>query len=84
MKLNKTMLAALQECADYCTRDTFGMHEAWKRKTMPRLAALGLVEKRDGLRNRWAGSEFSGWVITAAGRAELSNITGIPDHRADA
>ena len=71
--LNKMLLRGLEECAIWCKRDGFGMNSHWKPKTMQKLAALGLVEKREGLRSQWGGSTFDGWIVTAAGRDALSN-----------
>jgi len=71
MNLNKTMFAALTECAKWCIRGRgYGMHEAWKPKTMPKLASLGLVEKQDHIRTGF--THGPGWVLTEAGRAALA------------
>ncbi|MBA1157738.1 hypothetical protein [Microvirga mediterraneensis] len=67
MSLNKLEMAGLQECA----RWPDGMHFHWKRKTMEKLAAKGLVEKREGCRNGWTVAPFTGWVLTEAGKAAL-------------
>jgi hypothetical protein len=69
--LTKTMIAGLRECADWgASGSDYGMHTAWKPKTMEKLHQLGLVMKVEKCRSA-AGFRFTGWRLTEKGETTL-------------
>jgi len=62
-RLSRLELAGLADCASW--RD--GMHTGWRVKTMPKLEAKGLVEKRP-VKGIWNGVA---WFVTDNGRRIL-------------
>lgn len=77
-KLTKLDWTGLKACAEACEPGVnYGMHHAWKPATMARLAFMGLVAKRAGLRTKYTGKSFTGWSMTEAGRAKLQESTDV-------